>query len=105
MSFNETSALTFHSYIYRCIPDLGTPLIHSIFKTLESDTHTAARTRTQSFPGLGLPSFRSSYGMISLSFLAADHFSSLPAAARSTSTLYEFRKLCLEHLGYPVRRP
>ena len=92
-------------FTYRCIHDLGSPLIHSIFKTRESDAHTTARTRAQSFSGLALPSFRSRYGMYSLSFLAADRFNSLPAAIRSTSTLYEFRKLCLEHLGYPVKRP
>ena len=94
-----------HIFTYRCVHNLGSSLLSSIFNTRSNHSHTTSCTRSQTTLGLALPPVISRYGYHSLSFLAADRFNSLPAAVRNAESLRQFSANCLSHiLGYPVKR-
>ena len=80
--------LRLYLFVYRCVHNLGSPLIANIFHTRTASAHTTAQTRSQHSFGLSLPPFHSRFGLHSLSFLAADRFNSLPASVRLAPSLH-----------------
>ena len=96
--------LKLYVFVYRCLHELASPLLQNLFSRRSFMSHTAARTRGQTFNMLQLPSAKSRYGYNSVCFLAADRWNSLPQVCREASSLPEFATLTKSHLGYPVKR-
>ena len=94
--------LKHYVFVYRCLHELAGPLLQNLFSRRSFMSHTAARTRSQTFNMLQLPSAKSRYGYNSVSFLAADRWNSLPQVCREASSLPEFATLTKSHLGYPL---
>ena len=91
-------------FVFRCIHQLTSPLLSSMFTLQSAATCTERRTRGQSFSSLSLPAATTRYGMFSISFLGADRWNSLPVSCRQVEHLSVFVSLCKEHLGFPVTR-
>ena len=88
-------------FVYRCLNNLASPLLQTLFILRSQGTHSAALTRGQQSLSLQLPSRYSRYGYYSISFLAADRWNSLPANCRQGRSPNEFAHLVKVFLGYP----
>lgn len=98
--------LKLYVFVHRCIRGRANPLLQSIFCSRDACTsRTASQTRSQTSLGLVLPHVSTRYGLLSLSFLAADRWNALPSHIRMTAAVMQFRNSVSTWLGYPVRRP
>ena len=92
--------------VFRCVHYSASSLLCRLF-CLRTNSEARSRTCTRSQVSLGLvlPRASSRFGYSSLSFLAADHWNSVPGSVRLAASPSQFRIAILDWLGYPVRRP
>ena len=92
-----------HCLVYRCLHNLASPLLCSLFKPVSSVSGRCT-TRGASSSALLLPHAKSRAGLFSLAFIAADRYNSLPAEVRTAASRFIFRYLCFHYSRVPCKK-